>query len=456
MYTEELTAEEFAAYFTAKNINTILLRKDMSGKLICSHNQEHLQDLINAIEAAKEWKNHEAVFIHIDSQTSCIYIVCIHNTKRGRSEGGVRIVNSSQKVLGEFFFIDGLNDCLALSYGMTLKNAYADIWEGGAKSVIIPYNKHIHKQLENERANSEKEYVGLFRELLWRNYSQFIVKMQGVYLIGEDMNLNSWDMRAILKYIVHSSCHDKSVGGAGNPSPQTALGVFKAIQAGAAKIYGGENPLEGKTVLLKGLGQVGIALCKQLLNAGCSVSCYDIKSKEEISLSDIPNEYVELNRFHYHQIKEIAEELEYVNQSDANIFSPNAKSGTLSKDMVNAIINSKSIKLIAGGENAQVARDDKDYVVQTFHENGIIYLPEAAINYMGVFSAYQEHNGILYSDFIRVSEEIYQKTTRLITGDKAPYTIFEDEALKKAKELNPLFKDQGHRSASIIEEICKV
>jgi leucine dehydrogenase len=442
MFERNLKSEEFAQRLISQNIFHIIFCNEESGEVTCSpiEAKEYIPMITNAIE----WKDHEAVMLEVDEQSKCIYIVCIHKTKRGRSEGGVRIVNPSQSGLGkDFYLLDGLNDCLALAYGMTIKNAYADIWEGGAKSVIIPFNYKTYEQLKAEQAKTIDESVGIFRELLWRNYCRFILKMQGVYLIGEDMNLNSWDMRTILKYIVHSSCHDKSVGGAGNPSPKTAKGVFRAIEAACdTKNYS----LHQKTVLIKGMGQVGSALSEYLLETGCTVFGYDLKSENELQEKIKSN-----SRFQYKQVNTLEDELTHIKEVNPDIFSPNAKNGTLTNDVVNLISSQTKIKIIAGGENAQIARNDTYDVVNKLHNKNIIYLPEAAINYMGVFSAYQEHNGILYADFERVADEIYDKTKKLLNSPQAPYYAFEEEALIKSEELNPLFKD--HRGKNIINEI---
>lgn len=44
--------------------------------------------------------------------------------------------------------------------------------------------------------------------------------------------------------------------GSGNPSPMTAYGVFKGMQAAVNEVYGSDD-LEGKTVAIQGLGAVG-------------------------------------------------------------------------------------------------------------------------------------------------------------------------------------------------------
>lgn len=57
--------------------------------------------------------------------------------------------------------------------------------------------------------------------------------------------------------------------GSGNPSPVTAYGVFKGIQAAVNEIYGSDD-LTGKTVAIQGLGAVGRLLAERLHEAGAN------------------------------------------------------------------------------------------------------------------------------------------------------------------------------------------
>ena len=443
------TAMEVAQILIDNKIQKVIVA-NLNDGIACSHPEANF--LIPLIKDSNEWRNHEAVMLRVDEQTECIYIVSIHSTVRGRPEGGVRLLNSSN-------FLSGLNDCLALSYGMTLKNAYAGIWEGGAKSVIIPFNERIFDLLMKEQAKTEKESVGLFRELLWRNYGGFISEMQGAYLVGEDMNLNSWDMRCILKYNVHSSCHSELVGGAGNPSPKTAKGIFKAIKATCEVMFPELPEIKNKKIILKGAGLVGISLAEQLLEAGAILIIYDTdpKAKEKsaklekvtweiIEKTDDEDEEIFLKRFR-------EKELEFLRSTPADIFSPNARSGTLTEELIKSL----NVKAIVGAENAQIAKKEETVIIDRLHSLGITYIPEPCINYMGVFSAYQEHRGILYADFDKKAEEIYEQTKKLIEDanakNKKPYDIFIETAEENAKVQHPI---DGHRGIEIIGELFQL
>lgn len=426
----------------------------IDGEIKCSHpGAEFLQDSI----LTSKWDNHEALLIKVDEQTSCLFMVSIHSSVRGRPEGGVRILSSLN-------FLDALSDCQALSLGMTRKNAYAGIWEGGAKSVIVPFEDRIFQMLQEEKTRTDREIVGLFRELLWRNYGRFVSEMQGAFLVGEDVNLNSQDMQCLLKYCVHTSCLPTIVGGAGNPSPETAKGVFYAMKAACEKVFPDAPSIKGKTIIVKGVGQVGHALAVLLLDAGATLRIYDT-SKDNISNFEkkYENDAEKRSRFQCEAFVTEFEsaELDYLKRTSADIFSPNAKSATLTDAVIDALRES-TVKLILGGENAQIANKDEKGVVNTLHQLGIVYVPETAVNYMGVFSAYQEHRGIVRGEFDTKAQELGQKTRNLF--DEAaqkmipPYSAFIEQARtaatakEEAKEKNEVTSDRGIR---IMEELLK-
>jgi leucine dehydrogenase len=63
-------------------------------------------------------------------------------------------------------------------------------------------------------------------------------------------------------------------GRSGDPSPVTAHGVFRAIQASAQHKFGSDD-LEGKVVTIQGCGHVGYYLAKELHAAGAKLRVSD-------------------------------------------------------------------------------------------------------------------------------------------------------------------------------------
>src|SRR3954452_15486212 len=64
-------------------------------------------------------------------------------------------------------------------------------------------------------------------------------------------------------------------GRSGDPSPVTAHGVFRAIQASAKERWGSDD-LSSRTVSVQGCGHVGYYLAKELHEAGAKLIVTDI------------------------------------------------------------------------------------------------------------------------------------------------------------------------------------
>lgn len=116
------------------------------------------------------------------------------------------------------------------------------LWWGGGKGVIV-----------------EPEGVDLtdkdFRRLLFQEYGEFITSLRGCYVAAEDSGVNVVDMDNVFKKTRYTTCISPYLGGSGNPSVPTAAGVVCAMEGALA--YRGEQGLEGKTVAIQGVGNVG-------------------------------------------------------------------------------------------------------------------------------------------------------------------------------------------------------
>lgn len=426
-FAQNLSVKEVSEILTKEQIHQFALI-NIDGNILCSHSKAEF--FVPLIERSNEWHNHEAVFVRVDIETSCLYIVSIHSTKRGRPEGGARL-KCYENICA------AIDDCLRLAYGMTLKNATGDIWEGGAKSVIVPFSSNVFTNLMEEKAEARDE-IGPTRQKLWKNFGEFISSLKGLYLVGEDVNLNSADMACILQYCVHTSCLDKLHGGSGNPSPFTAAGVLQAIKGSIESVFPKNSSLIGKRILIKGLGNVGYALATELIKENAKVIVYDpinTKAKERIK-AEFPHNNVE-----------IVEDYDTFISMKAHVFSPNSNSLSINKKDIEQF----NVKIICGAENGQL-EDVK--LAEYLHKKGIVYIPETWINYMGVYSAYQEHRGILGAEFEQKLKCIYAETKDMLLVTKKynlmPYKYAIVVAHVKAEQLHPI---DGHRGIKIEKEL---
>src|SRR5438128_5742716 len=190
---------------------------------------------------------HEQVTLCHDPAAGYRGIIAIHSTVLGPALGGTRFWSYATDD-------EAIVDALRLARGMTYKNAVAGLNLGGGKSVIIGDNKTMS------------------RELLFRAHGRFVESLGGRYITAEDVGTSTADM----DYVHMETEYVTGLAGrSGDPSPVTAHGVFRAIQASARERWGSDD-LSTKTVAVQGCGHVGYYLAKELHEAGAKLIVTDI------------------------------------------------------------------------------------------------------------------------------------------------------------------------------------
>src|SRR6185437_16753476 len=177
-------------------------------------------------------------------------LIAIHSTALGPAVGGTRFWNYASE--GE-----AITDVLRLSQGMTYKTALAGLPLGGGKSIIIGDNRTPN------------------REALLRAHGRFVETLKGRYITAEDVGTSPADMEIMRLETQHVA---GLLGRSGDPSPFTARGVFRAIQA-SVKVVRNTDDLSGLTVALQGCGHVGYNLAKWLHEAGAKLIVADVNSE---------------------------------------------------------------------------------------------------------------------------------------------------------------------------------
>ena len=193
---------------------------------------------------------HKQVIFCNDAETGLKAIIAIHDTTLGPALGGTRMWDYANEE-------DAIQDVLRLSRGMSFKAAISGLELGGGKAVIIG------------DAKTEKT------EALMRKFGQYVDSLGGKYITAEDVGMNTKDMEYVRMETKHVTGIPESMGGSGDPSPVTAFGVFMGMKASAKYKWGSDN-LDGKTVLVQGIGHVGENLVKHLTDDGANVIINDI------------------------------------------------------------------------------------------------------------------------------------------------------------------------------------
>ncbi len=190
------------------------------------------------------------VHFKFDKATGMKAIVAIHDSRLGPALGGCRFIEYDKEE-------DAVVDALRLARGMTYKAALAGLAHGGGKSVIIRPKTHFDR-------------VALFRA-----FGHFLEDLRGHYITAEDSGTGLEDMEVIRTVTKNVTGVDPSHGGSGDPSPFTALGVRRGIEA-CVKMKLGKASLEGVHVAVQGVGHVGYYLCKELHAQGAKISVADV------------------------------------------------------------------------------------------------------------------------------------------------------------------------------------
>ena len=301
---------------------------------------------------------HEQLVLCADESAGYRGIIAIHDTTLGPALGGTRFWNYGSDE-------EAITDALRLARGMTYKNAVAGLNLGGGKSVIIGDNRTTN------------------REMIFRAHGRFVESLGGRYVTAEDVGTGTGDMDFVhmeTEYV--AGLANKS----GDPSPVTARGVFRAILASAMHKWGSAS-LEGKTVTVQGLGNVGTYLCRELKAVGAKLIVTDIRPERVKAAVD--------------EFGATAVEGDEIYSAKADIFAPCALGAILNDDTIPKL----KVAIVCGGANNQLLEPEKHGAA--LEKRGISYAPDFVANAGGVINVYGEVAGWTRERALRKADEIY-------------------------------------------------
>lgn len=289
-------------------------------------------------------KGHEQVVYFQDEATGLQAIVGIHDTTLGSAIGGLRFFEYQDER-------DALKDVLRLSRGMTYKAAIAGLDFGGGKSVVI------------------KKKGTTLTEALLRKYGAFIERLGGYYITAPDYNTTIEHMVDIAKSTRHVIGLPVALGGSGDPSGNTAYGVYIAMKAYAKQAFGTDN-LTGKKIGIAGIGKVGYCLAQLLCQEQAIVYVADICAKRLQALTDIC------------KVEVVA--AEHLHSWPLDIYAPCALGAILNSNTIPAL----NCAAVVGAANNQLADQDRDG--KLLLQRGIVYIPDFLANAGGLINVVAE------------------------------------------------------------------
>jgi leucine dehydrogenase len=309
---------------------------------------------------------HEQVVFCYDKTSGLRAIIGIHDTTLGPALGGLRMWPYKSEE-------EALFDVLRLSRGMTYKSAAMGLNLGGGKAVIIG----------DPRKDKTEE--------MFRAFGRFVQSLGGRYITAEDVGSTTDDMAIIRTETPHvKGLSDTS----GNPSPMTAFGVFRAMQAAALKVFGTDD-LSGRKVAMQGVGSVGISLVERLLNAGAKVCVTDIfPDKVEKAV----------------QLGAVAVSPDEIFDQECDIFAPCALGAVLNDDTIPRL----RARIVCGAANNQLLEPRHGKALK---DRGILYVPDYIANGGGVINVADEVNigGYNRERALRKVSTIYDITLKVLS-----------------------------------------
>ena len=313
--------------------------------------------------------DHEKVLIGREAAIGYHGIIAIHNTSLGPAVGGTRFWKYASED-------EALTDALRLSQGMTYKNALAGLPLGGGKSIILANNGTPN------------------REAVLRAHGRFVETLQGRYITAEDVGTSPADMEIVRR---ETSYVAGLLGRSGDPSPFTARGVFRAIQA-SSKFLWNTDDLSGVTVALQGCGHVGYNLAQQLHAVGAKLIVTDVNERNKRRVVD-----------------EFAAEMvqpEKIFSVQADVFAPCALGGIINDETIPEL----KVQIVAGAANNQLLEERHGAMLR---ERNILYAPDYVANAGGVLNGSTELLGWKPEDAARKINEIYDTILRIYESARA-------------------------------------
>ena len=313
------------------------------------------------------------IHFYMDRKTGLRAIVAIHSTKLGPALGGCRCIEYPN-------FRAALQDAVRLAHGMSMKAAVSNLAYGGGKSVLVK-----PKVIEDRAA-------------YFQSFGKFVDNLNGRYITAMDSGTDQPDMDNISKQTSYVSCVSMEDG---DPSPYTAIGVLRSIEA-AVKFHFGRDDLDGLHVAIQGVGHVGYHLAKDLHDRGVKLTVCD-RNKEQLEKCQ-------------REFGATVVSTDDIYNVDCDVFSPCALGGVL--DDVN--IPKIKAEIIAGSANNQLESPEHG---QQLWDKNILYIPDYVANAGGLIRACAEYEGkgpdAVADDIVNIYDSVMGVLDRSQTENKA-------------------------------------
>ena len=210
---------------------------------------------------------------------------------------------------------------------------------------------------------------------------------------GADMPPIFENVNKTTKYVTGLS---REKGSSGNPSPYTARGCFQGARATAEEAWGSDD-FNGRTVVMQGVGAVGLPFALMLQEAGA-----------KLIICDINHEYaVKLGKEHGFEVIPDAGH----HQVECDIYAPCARGAGLNDETIPEL----NCKAVAGCANNVLLEERHADMLK---ERGIVYAPDYVINAGGIINVGVEVSPDGYNEEVAI-----ERVDRVYNNLKAVYDV---------------------------------
>ena len=218
-----------------------------------------------------------------------------------------------------------------------------------------------------------------------RAYGRFVDTLGGRYLTTTDVGTTGRDLEYVRQETRHVTGLPLSLGGSGDTSIMTGLGLYMGMKACAEEVWG-NGGLRGKTVAVQGFGKVASHLCEHLLEEDARLVVTDVYDYALDRARDMGLEVTSPDS---------------IMDVDCDIFAPCALGGVLNPQTIPQL----RCRVVAGGANNQLLSEADG---EELHRRGILYAPDYIVNSGGIINVEAELGDAGYSP-----ERAREKTERI-------------------------------------------
>ena len=305
--------------------------------------------------------DHEQVVVRRGERSGLYCVVAVHSTALGPALGGLRIWHYPDES-------DALRDAMRLAGGMTLKAAAAGLNLGGGKGVICAPPEGLD---------------GARRRDALLDFADVVESLGGRYITAEDVGTTPADLIVVRRRTTYVTGLPPDLGGSGDPSPFTAVGVEAAIRACAGERWG-DSSLAGRTACVVGLGHVGAGLARRLADAGCELIVSDIDPGKRALTEALGATW---------------RDPEEAMLTRCDVLVPCALGGAITHDNVDVL----RCEVVCGSANNQLADDT---LADALGHRGILYAPDFIANAGGLIHVFMEIEGYSEERAVALAEGI--------------------------------------------------